>query len=121
MSSCGFGEWRDLARSEVLHNSVRDCSSCDVCNNLHEQVSRKSYQCPARMPRGPGSLNRGIRRSVLGTRSATSARKRFDTEVWTRTAGSGSAGKRLLISWTTCCVTGTSGAFLAAAGSTSLT
>ena len=38
MTSCGFGEGCDLARSEVLQNWVRDCSSCDVCNNWHKQV-----------------------------------------------------------------------------------
>ena len=42
VSSCGFGEWRDLARSEILQDWVWDCSSCDVCNNLHEQVAVSS-------------------------------------------------------------------------------
>ena len=42
MAPCGFGEECDLTRSEVLQNRVRDCSSCDVCDNLHEQVSVSS-------------------------------------------------------------------------------
>ena len=88
-----------------------------TCTNrlLFPACTPKSYQCSARMPSGPGSLSRGSLRSVVRTSSATSDKKRFATNAWAGAAGSGCAGQRLLISWTICSVTGTGGAFLAAA------
>ena len=71
-----------------------------TCTNksLFPAREPKSYQCSARMPSGPGSLSRGIFRSVVGTCSATSDKNRAETGADTGAGGSGSAGKRLLIS-----------------------
>ena len=89
--------------SGVICPAFRYCSTelgtaaaamCAItCTNrsLFPAREPKSYQCSARMPSGPGSLSRGILRSVVGTCSATSDKNRADT-AGTGAGGSGSAG-----------------------------
>ena len=91
MTSCGFGEGCDLARSEVLQNWVRDCSSCDVCNNWHKQVGVSCLFSEV-MPMFGGRFaeSRAFVGVCFGTSSATCDRKRLDTGVCAVTAGSGS-------------------------------
>ena len=68
------------------------CAITCINKSLFPAREQKSYQCSARMPSGPGSLSRGIFRSVVGTCSATSDKKRADTGADTGAGGSGSAG-----------------------------
>ena len=67
------------------------CATTCTNKSLFPAREPKSYQCSARMPRGPGSLSRGIFRSVVGTCSATSDRNRAHTGPGTGAGGSGSA------------------------------
>ena len=57
-----------------------------------------------------------MRLRKVGMSSATWDMKMCDTAEVEATAGSGSSGYKLLISCFTCALTGTGGAFLAAAG-----
>ena len=105
------GQWPPVGlASGVICPALRYCSTelgtaaaavcATTCTNksLFPAREPKSYQCSARMPSGPGSLSRGIFRSVVGTCSATSDKNRADTEAYAGAGGSGSAGQRLLIS-----------------------
>ena len=42
LSTSGFGERRDLTRSEVLQHRVRNSSRCEMCYDLHKQVALSS-------------------------------------------------------------------------------
>ena len=113
--------------SGVICPALKYCSTgfgtaaaamCEItCTNksLFPAREPKSYQCFARVPNGPGSLSRGMLRSVMGTCSATSDKNRVDTGACTGAGGSGSAGWTPLISWIICFVIGIGGAFLVAA------
>ena len=84
-------EWSEGLASGVFCPAFKCCNTglgtaaaamCAItCTNkaLFPAREPKSYQCSARMPSGPGSLSRGIFRSVVGTCSATSDRNRADT------------------------------------------
>ena len=76
MSTRGFGERCDLSSLEVLQHRVWTEGSCNVGNFLHRLLfparEPNSYQCSARVPSGPGSLSRGILRSLVWMSSATS-------------------------------------------------
>ena len=66
MPLCGFEKGRDLTSAQVSKDRVWHGGSGDGSNDKREQVGvpslvPKSYQCSARIPRGPGSLRRGMR------------------------------------------------------------
>ena len=57
------------------------CATTCTNKSLFPARESKSYKCSARMPSGPGSLSRGILRSVVGMCSATSDTNRPDTKA----------------------------------------
>ena len=87
------------------------CEITRTNTSLFPAREPKSYQCSARMPSGPGSLSRGIFRSVVGTWSATSDKNRAETGADTGAGGSGSAEaldllNNLFCDWNWWCVSG---------------
>ena len=68
------------------------CATTCANKSLFPAREPKSYQCSARMPRGPGSLSRGIFLSVEGTCSATSDKNRAEIGAEAGAGGSGSVG-----------------------------
>ena len=89
--------------SGVICPALRPCNTewgtaaaamcATTCTNklLFSAREPKSYQCSARTPSGPGSLSRGILRSVVEMCSATSNKKRFSIKACAGAGGSGSA------------------------------
>ena len=73
--------WPDLRYCTTEGGTAAAAMCATTCTKRLRSpaCSPKSYQCSARVPRGAGSLSRGIRLSVFGTSSATWDKKRFDT------------------------------------------
>ena len=105
MASSGFGQSVGQQRLRCVRQPAQ--TSCCLQPGLQSRT--------ARMPSSPGSLSRGMRLRVIGMSSAFWDKKMCETAVWAATAGSGSVGYKFFISCTICWVTGTGGAFLAAA------